>query len=215
MLYSQSPPLADNDTAPESAPRFARDSEDRGEPQFGRRSMPPIQILPPPRPSLVRRIFRAVTRFVILVGIGVGVTLGWQAYGDMARQMFAANVPEYAWLLAYLPSTRPPAAVAVAASPALQLEPLASSVELVRRGVEQLALKQEQMNRNIAALQAADEDIKQRISQPAPAAPIPAQPVAVAPPPKPAPPPKLQASPSAQTAPRPAASAAPVSILPR
>ena len=121
MLYSQSPPLADNDTAPESAPRFARDSEDRGEPQFGRRSMPPIQILPPPRPSLVRRIFRAVTRFVILVGIGVGVTLGWQAYGDMAKGVLAAYAPEQAWLLSYLPSTKPPAAVAAGANPALQL----------------------------------------------------------------------------------------------
>ena len=213
MLYSQSPPLADSDAAAEGAQRFARDDEDH-EPQFGRRPVAPVYVFPPQR-SLIGRMFRAVIRFVILVAIGVGVTLGWQAYGEMAKQMLAAQAPEHAWLLAYLPSTRPPAAVAFAATPALQLEPLASSLEVVRRGVEQLALKQEQMNRNIAALQAADEDIKQRISQPAPAAPIPAQPVAVAPPPKPAPPPKLQASPSAQTAPRPAASAAPVSILPR
>ena len=102
--------------------------------------------------------------------------------------------------------------------PALQLEPLAanlaSGLEYVRRSVEQLALKQEQMARNIAALQAVDEDIKQRVSSPPSA--VPAQPVAAAPPPKLGPP-KPQAAPGApaSAAPRPAASAAPVSILPR
>lgn len=212
MLYSQSPPLAENDTAPESAPRFARDDEDRG-PQFGRRPIPSIQMFPPQRPSLGRRMFRAVFRFVFVLLLGVGATLGWQAYGDMAKQMLAAHAPpEYAWMLSYLPATKPPAAVAAAAGPALQLEPLASNIEFVRRSVEQLALKQEQMARTIAALQAVDEDIRQKVSQP-PAAAAPAQPVAAAPPPKPAPP-KPQAVPAAAAS-RPAASAAPVSILPR
>src|SRR5215471_15827443 len=133
MLYSQSPPLADDDAAHENSAReFGREREPRPEPQFGRR--PVIEpVYAPPRKSIGRRMFRAVMRFVILVGIGVGGTLGWQAYGDMAKQMLAAQAPEYAWLLTYLPSTKPPAAVAVAATPALQLEPLANNVELVRR----------------------------------------------------------------------------------
>jgi hypothetical protein len=214
MLYSQSPPLADNDAAPEEPRRFARDQEDRSEPQFGRRL---VYAYPPPRPSFLRRMFRGVTRFTIAVSIGVGATLGWQAYGDMGKQMFAEYAPEHAWLLAYLPATRPPAARAAAASPALQLEPLAANLDFVRRGVEQLALKQDQMARNIAELQAVDEDIRQKVSAPPPAA-TPAQPVAATPPPKPVPP-KPQAAPgtpaSAAPAPRPAANGGPVSLLPR
>ena len=90
-----------------------------------------------PRPSIGRRMFRAVTRFCIAVLIGVGATLGWQAYGDTAREMLAAQ--------------RSGAGLAAArfrdeagrrycsANPALQLEPLASKLEIVRRSVEQLA----------------------------------------------------------------------------
>jgi len=212
MLYSQSPPLADDDAAHENSAReFGREREPRPEPQFGRRSVTE-SVYEPPRKSIGRRMFRAVMRFAILVGIGVGGTLGWQAYGDMAKQMLAERAPEYAWLLSYLPAARPPAAVAAATSPKLQLEPLAANLDFVRRSVEQMALKQEQIIRNIAALQAADEDIKQRMSSPPPA-PAAAQPVAAIPQPKPAPP-KPQAAPGAPAA-RPSASAAPVSILPR
>ena len=214
MLYSQSPPLADDDAAEEkSAREFGREREARPEPQFGRRPIT-APIYAPPRKSIGRRMFRAIAKFVILVGIGVGGTLGWQAYGDMAKQMLAAYAPEQAWLLAYLPATKPPAAVAAAAPPALQLEPLAANLEFVRRSVEQLALKQEQMNRNMAALQIADEDIRQKLSSMSAMASAPAQPAAAIPQPKPASP-KPQAAPGAPAAPRPSASAAPVSILPR
>lgn len=214
MLYSQSPPLADNDTAEENSPRgFVRDQEARPEPQFGRRPVSASihSLAPPRRPSIARRMFRAVSRFAIVVLIGVGATLGWQAYGDMAKQMLAARAPELAWVLPYLPATKPPVAVAAAANPTLQLEPLAANLEFVRRSVEQLALKQEQIIRNIAALQAVDEDIRQKVSPPAPVA---AQPAAAVPQPKPAPP-KPQPAPGAPAAPRPSAAAAPVSLLPR
>jgi hypothetical protein len=111
-------------------------------------------------------------------------------------------------VLSYLPATKPPAAVAAAPSPVLQLEPLASNLEFVRRSVEQLALKQEQMLRNIAALQALDEDIRQKVSAPPPS-PSAAAAQAAMPPPKPAPP-KLQPPPGAP--PRPAPQSAPLSL---
>ena len=214
MLYSQSPPLADNDAdANDSHRAFARDQEARSEPRFGRRAAPaPVYADAPPRKSLGRRMFRSVARFVILISIGVGATLGWQAYGDMAKQMFAANAPEQAWLLSYLPGTKPPAAVAAAASPALQLEPLAANLDAMRRSFEQLAVRQDQMARSIAALQATNEDIRQKMSS-QPPAPAPANAMAaVPPPPKPAAP-KLQPAPGAPA--RPSASAAPVPIVPR
>jgi hypothetical protein len=214
MLYSQSPPLADNDTAEENSPRgFARDEEARSEPRFGRRPAFVDALSPPRRPSVGRRLFRAVARFVIVLCIGVGGTLGWQAYGNMAKEMIAAHAPEQAWLVSYLPATKPPAPVAAAPSPALQLEPLASNLEFVRRSVEQLALKQDQMIRNIAALMALDEDIRQKVSSPPPPPPSAAAAQAAMPQPKPAPP-KLQPPPGAPAAPRPSASGAPVSLAP-
>ena len=214
MLYSQSPPLADDETAEENSSRgSAREQETRSEPRFGRRpTIASIHSLSPPRPrpSIGRRMFRAVTRFVIVVLIGVGGTLGWQAYGDMAKEMLAARAPEQAWLLSYLPATNPPAAVA--ANPALQLEPLVSNLEFVRRSVEQLALKQEQMARNIAALQAVDEDIRQKVSSPPPA---PVQPAAAVPQPKPAPAtPQQPAGAPASPAPRPSPAPGPVTLAP-
>jgi hypothetical protein len=109
------------------------------------------------------------------------------------------------------------AVTAAGSNPALQLEPLAAnlaaSIEYVRRSVEQLALKQDQMARNIAALQAVDEDIRQKISSPSPAAaavPALAQPMAAIPQPKPAPP-----KPPAPAAPRPSSASGPLPIAPQ
>jgi hypothetical protein len=48
------------------------------------------------RPSIGRRIFRALTRFSIAVLIGVGATLGWQS--DAAKEMLVARVPTLAWV---------------------------------------------------------------------------------------------------------------------
>jgi hypothetical protein len=79
----------------------------------------------------------------------------------------------------------------------------------VRRSVEQLALKQEQMIRSIASLQAVDEEIKQKISAPTQAAaavPALAQPMAAMPQPKPAAP--------KPPAPRPAGASGPLPIAP-
>jgi hypothetical protein len=213
MLYSQSPPLADNDADPDDSRRaFARDQEARSEPRFGRRAGPAPVYAAPLRKSIGRRMFRSLARFVILIAIGVGATLGWQAYGDMAKQMFAAAAPEQAWLLSYLPGTKPPAAVAAAASPSLQLEPLAANLDAMRRSFEQLAVRQDQMARSIAALQATNEDIRQKVSSQPPAqAPANAM-AAVPPPPKPAAP-RLQPPPGAARPP--SASGAPVSIAPR
>jgi len=210
MLYSQSPPLADNDADADGSPRtFARDQEARSEPRFGRRAASaPVYAVAPPRKSIGRRMFGAMARFVILVSIGVGATLGWQAYGDVAKQMFAANAPEQAWLLSYLPGTKPPAAVAAAASPSLQLEPLAANLDAMRRSFEQLAVRQDQMARSLAALQATNEDIRQKVSSPPPA-PSPANAMAAAPPPPKPAAPKLQPAPGA---PRPPSNAAPLPL---
>jgi len=129
------------------------------------------------RASIGRRIFRTLTRFFIAVLIGVGATLVWQSHGDAARDMVVARAPLLGWLFS-ISTTKSPAVAATAADPVQQLEPLASNLDIVRRGVEQLAAQQEQIARNIATLQAVDEDIRQKVSSPPPsqqAASIPQQ----------------------------------------
>jgi hypothetical protein len=134
------------------------------------------------QPSLVRRMFRTLTRFVVTLLIGIGGTLAWQSYGDVAKEMVAAS-PALAWLL---PPTRWP--VSASLSPTQQPTP-ASSLDALRRSVEQLAFRQDQMVQGLATLQAIEVDIRQKMSfTPPSAVPIPAasQPAAPVPQYKPA-----------------------------
>ena len=191
MLYSQSPPL----TAEEpSSSGFGRDPDARSDQRMGRRRMKPSIDPPhhyrfgegPPaggRPSIGRRMFRTLFRFSIAVLIGVSATLGWQSYGDEAKEMLVAQVPTLGLLLP-VSTTRSPVMAATSTDSMRQLAPLASTLDAVRRSVDQLAAKQEQMARNIAALRAVEEDVRQKASS-APSAPAPAQPAASIPQPKP------------------------------
>jgi len=191
MYDSQSPTLVKNEwqTAEEtSSGGPARDLHARSDQRVGTRPMKPSIRSPRPsglnddqvasdRPSIGRRIFRTLTRFIIAVLIGIGATLAWQSHGDAAREMVVARAPSLGWLLS-VSTTKSPAVAATAPDPLPQLEPLASNLDVVRRSVEQLAAKQEQMAQNIATLQALEEDIRQKVSSPPPppsqqAAPIP------------------------------------------
>jgi hypothetical protein len=198
MLYSQSPPLTAEDT---SFGGHERDPDVRSDQRMGRRRMKPSIDSPYPyrfgegqpaikRPSIGRRMFRTLIRFSIAVLIGVGVTLGWQSYGDAVKDMLAAEAPILGWVLSAVPTTKPSAVAVTSIDPARQLAPLASTLDIVRRSVEQLAAKQEQMAQNIAALRAAEGDARQKMSSAPPssapaAAPAPAQPAASVPQPKP------------------------------
>jgi hypothetical protein len=200
MLYSQSPPLTAEET---SSGGLARDPDARSDQRIGRRRMKPSIDPPHPyrfgegqlasgRPSIGRRIFRTLTRFSIAVLIGVGATLGWQSYGDAAKEMLVARAPTLAWVLS-VSTTKSPVVAATSTDPMQQLAPLASNLDVVRRSVEQLAAKQEQMAQNIAALKAVEEDIRQKMSS-TPPAPAPAQQAASIPQPDP---PQPRAQPSA------------------
>ena len=135
------------------------------------------------RPSIVRRIFGAIARFLIAVLIGVCATLAWQSYGDTAREMLSTRVSWLRWVStttstgsgkeaaqnAAVPQSAPmPQATAPAAAttaPELaQLEPMAHDLAAMRRSLEELAVKQEQMAENIATLQAAEQEIKQKMA---------------------------------------------------
>ena len=126
-------------------------------------------------------MFRFITRFTIAVLIGVGATLGWQSYGEVAGQMLVAQAPTLAWLVS-LSTPKPPIAATTSTSPTQQLEPLAANLGAMRRGMDQLAARQDEIAQRITALRAFEEDIRQKISLMPPfsasasqAAPIPQQ----------------------------------------
>lgn len=176
MLYSQGP-FAKQErqkAEPASSSRLARDRLDerfdqRADARRGTASIHSIHSygrtddqVARERPPKKRRIFRAFTRFLITILIGVGGTLAWQAYGEVAKEMVAVQAPALSGLLSALP-TKPPA-VAAFASPAQQSGVSASSLDALRRSVEQLAARQEQMAQNVAMLRSVGEDIRQKMS---------------------------------------------------
>ena len=174
---------------------------------------PRDELLPPPEPSLGRRAFRALFRFLIAVGVGIGGTLAWQAYGDAARQMIATAYPErLGWIAPEAPTTAPApqsarAALASAApsAPAVDeehLKAIAADLAAMRQSVEQLAGQvasgQQQVSDEIAKLgdeigklRAAEQDILNRIPTAPPQRPAasrrpaPPTPTFAAPPPAP------------------------------
>ena len=183
MYYSQSPPLAEKEWLTAEARDLDAISDQRIDERpvkpstHSPRSSSKVDQVASDRPSVGRRIFRTLTRFFIAVFIGVGGTLAWQSNGDAAREMVVARAPTLAWLLS-VSTTKSPAVAATSPDLVQQLEPLASNLDVVRRSVERLAAKQDQMAQNIATLQAVEEDVRQKVSSPPPppsqqAAPIP------------------------------------------
>jgi hypothetical protein len=199
MLYSQSPPLAEKEwlTAEEtSSSRSARDLDARSDLRSGRRPLKAPIHSPHPsrlndrevasdRPSIGRRLLRSLTRFSVAALIGVGATLGWQSYGDAAKEMVIARAPTLAWLLS-TSTTKPPVVATISPGPVQQLQALAFNLDVVRRSVEQLAAQQEQIVQNFAALQAIQEDIREKVSStpPSPAPQPPSIPQNNPPPPR-------------------------------
>jgi hypothetical protein len=128
------------------------------------------------KPSTSRRLTRSLARFVFAVLIGVGGTLAWQ-HGDEAAEFVRTWVPSLGWLLP-VSTTKAPAPAVTSTELQQQLKPMAIDLALVRRSTEQLASnqdqlarKQEQMTQAIATLQAAEQDISQKILALAPPAP--------------------------------------------
>jgi hypothetical protein len=108
-------------------------------------------------------MLRTLSRFSIAALIGICVTLGWQSYGDTAKEMVITRSPTLAWLLP-ASTTKHPVVDTISSRSMQQLEALAFNLDVVRRSVEQLAAKQEQITQNFAALQAIQEEIKEKVS---------------------------------------------------
>lgn len=105
------------------------------------------------RPSLGKRMFRAIARFCIALLIGVGATLAWQWHGDEAKQMISTWLPALGQMLPassatqnttlpqLAPSTQLTGSAAARTSPEItpQLEPMARDLAEARRSLGQLA----------------------------------------------------------------------------
>ena len=191
MQYSQSPSLTAEETL---LGGLERDLDVRSDQRTGRRRTKPSVDSSYPyrfgegqqaihRPPIGKRMLRALIRFSIAVLIGVGATLGWQSYGDEAKEMLVARAPILE-LLFSVSTSKSPVVAATSTDTTRQIAPLVSTLDAVRRSVEQLAAKQEQMAQNISALRAVEEDVRQKTASSPPAA-APAQQPAATPQPKP------------------------------
>jgi len=141
------------------------------------------------RPSFAKRVRRGSARFFIIFCLGVGTTLAWQSYGDVARAMIAKSSPELAWLAPKTVPVVPTASNAVTAPVASpELQQLAFGFAAVRQSVDlltsQLAAAQQQGS-DIAKLQADVQEILQKLSAapPRPTAAPTHKPAPVTPPP--------------------------------
>ena len=118
------------------------------------------------RRSIGRRLFRAVSRFIVAVLIGVGLTLAWQSYGDEAVKMTRFYAPSFAWLLP-VPKTKTAAdnqklTAAIATEVKQQLEPLALKVDVVQHSIVQLTAKIDELAANQVThnIQSVGEDTR-------------------------------------------------------
>ena len=165
-MYTESPTL--NDAYPEvdTAERTSSNRVHRLRPgEFPRSTGFKNTHVASDRPSITRRIIRALGRFSVVLLIGVGATLAWQSYGG---EMVRTWAPSLGWLL----PTSPSAELQALLKPvALDLAIMKRSVEQLASNQDQLARKQEQMTQAFATQQAAEQDINQNILALAPLAP--------------------------------------------
>jgi hypothetical protein len=126
-------------------------------------------------PGIGKRLLRAIFRFALAILIGVAGTLSWQSYGDKVQDMVRARAPSLDWLIPPA-TTKSATANARSAELTVQLKPIALDLAVVRKAVEQLAANQEQLaakdgeiTQSIAALQATEQQLGDKISSlPAP-----------------------------------------------
>jgi hypothetical protein len=113
---------------------------------------------------------RFLVRFLVLFAfcIGVVATLAWQSYGDAAREMVANLSPRLSWVA---PTSAPvgQANPAVPSAEQEELKTLSAGLAEVRQRVDEIAVQQELMKRDISnKLEAVEQEIFDRVSAPVP-----------------------------------------------
>ena len=111
-------------------------------------------------------------RSLITFCVGVFATLAWQSHGDMARERIANSYPQLGWLApeAAVAQTAPAVIVPPITSPDQQeFKAMSSDLAALRQRVDQIAAGQDRITREITVkLQAAEQDILDKLSAPPP-----------------------------------------------
>ena len=108
----------------------------------------------------------SLTGFLIMFCIGVDATLGWQSYGDAAREMIASSYPQLGWLAPQsapgaqnAPDMIAPAAPAAPPRDQQQLNAMSLDLDAVRQSVDRIATSiaasQEQITRSVDRIAAS------------------------------------------------------------
>src|SRR6266404_921715 len=104
----------------------------------------------------------SLTGFLITFCIGVAATLGWQSYGDAARELIASSYPQLGWLTPKPAPNAPNApdmsALAVPATPSpdqQQLNAMSLDLDAARQSVDRIAASQDQITRTVDRIAAS------------------------------------------------------------
>ena len=124
------------------------------------------------QPSLGKRAWRALARFLITFCIAVAGTLAWQSYGVTARQKIASLFPRLDWLApqaAPVAQTTPemivPAAPAAPSFDQKQLSAMSLDLSAVRQTVDLLAASHEQTMRSVGQIAGGQEQMTRTVDQ--------------------------------------------------
>jgi hypothetical protein len=98
--------------------------------------------------------------------------LGWQSYGDAARELVANSYPQLDWLA---PKTAPNApnapdisALAMPAAPSpdqQQLNTMSLDLDTVRQSIDRIAASQEQITRSVEGITGSQEQLTHRVDR--------------------------------------------------
>jgi hypothetical protein len=133
------------------------------------------------RPSVGRRVFRAVVGSIV---VAVLASLAWQVYSDdqtknMVKVLWtsvhgvklnlgsaraANNSPQLSDQTATVSQSPPTPVTELPPELMQQLKTIVSDLAVLRHAVEEIASKQDQTSRDIASLQAAQQNVSQQIS---------------------------------------------------
>jgi hypothetical protein len=105
----------------------------------------------------------AFARYLIMFFIGVTATLAWQSYGDAARETTApaASSPDQQQLISFNLDAVRQSLDQIATS-------IATNQDRMTRSVDRLTAGQEQMTREITKLQAVEQYVRYKNSEPPP-----------------------------------------------
>ena len=113
-----------------------------------------------------------LARILISLCVGAAAILAWQSYGDAARKIITGTYPQLGWLVprtARIAYSTPDAiglAAQAAPSPDQRLNAISLDLDAMRQSVDRIAASQEQMTREITKLQAIEQYILQKNSEP-------------------------------------------------